>query len=218
MKMNQELSTREQILHMMKTNGPLSTKEITDELGITEMAVRRHLGTMERDGLIESKLVRPTMGRPTAVYGLTEQGDHLFPKKYHTLTLDLLDVLVEETDNELVDRLFDRRKEKLEQQYKSSMAGKPFEDKVKTLSQIQNDNGYMTKLEQPNENEFVLIEHNCPISQIANQYQHACECELKLFESLLDANVERSECLAQEGNCCRYTITKMKDKPLIQES
>ncbi|MGG0823127.1 metalloregulator ArsR/SmtB family transcription factor [Paenibacillus turicensis] len=210
MKMNQELSTREQILHMMKTSGPLSTKEITDELGITEMAVRRHLGTMERDGLIESKLVRPTMGRPTAVYGLTEQGDNLFPKKYHTLTLDLLDVLAEETDYELVDRLFDRRKEKLEQQYKSSMAGKSFEDKVKTLAQIQNDNGYMTKLEQQDENEYILIEHNCPISQIANQYQHACECELKLFESLLDANVERSECLAQEGNCCRYTITKEK--------
>ena len=210
MKMNQELSTREQILHMMKTGGPLSTKEITDELGITEMAVRRHLGTMERDGLIESKLVRPTMGRPTAVYGLTEQGDNLFPKKYHTLTLDLLDVLAEETDHELVDRLFDGRKEKLEQQYKSSMTGKSFEDKVKTLAQIQNDNGYMTKLEQQDENEYVLIEHNCPISQIANQYQHACECELKLFESLLDANVERSECLAQEGNCCRYTITKEK--------
>ncbi|MBP1904434.1 putative ArsR family transcriptional regulator [Paenibacillus turicensis] len=210
MKMNQELSTREQILHMMKTSGPLSTKEITDELGITEMAVRRHLGTMERDGLIESKLVRPTMGRPTAVYGLTEQGDNLFPKKYHTLTLDLLDVLAEETDYKLVDRLFDRRKEKLEQQYKSSMVGKSFEDKVKTLAKIQNDNGYMTKLEQQDENEYILIEHNCPISQIANQYQHACECELKLFESLLDANVERSECLAQEGNCCRYTITKEK--------
>lgn len=210
MKMNQELSTREQILHMMKTSGPLSTKEITDELGITEMAVRRHLGTMERDGLIESKLVRPTMGRPTAVYGLTEQGDNLFPKKYHTLTLDLLDVLAEETDQELVDRLFDRRKEKLEQQYKSSMTGKSFEDKVKTLAQIQNDNGYMTKLEQQDANEYTLIEHNCPISQIANQYQHACECELKLFESLLDANVERSECLAQEGNCCRYIITKEK--------
>lgn len=210
MKINQELSTREQILHMMKTSGPLSTKEITDELGITEMAVRRHLGTMERDGLIESKLIRPTMGRPTAVYGLTEQGDGLFPKNYHTLTLDLLDELVEETGSELVNRLFDRRKEKLERQYKSSMEGKSFEDKVKTLAQIQNDSGYMTKLEQQSDNEYVLIEHNCPISQIANQYHHACECELNLFESLLDATVERTECLALEGNCCRYTIKSEK--------
>jgi len=50
----QPLSTRERILHMMKTAGPLSAKEITNELQITEMAVRRHLSSMERDGLIES--------------------------------------------------------------------------------------------------------------------------------------------------------------------
>lgn len=208
MKINQERSTREQILHMMKTNGPLSTKEITDELGITEMAIRRHLSTLERDGLIESKLIRPTMGRPTAVYGLTEQGDTLFPKNYHTLTLDLLDELAEETGSDLVDRLFDRRKEKLERQYKPSMEGKSFEEKVKTLAQIQNDSGYMTRLEQQGENEYILIEHNCPIAQIANQYYHACECELNLFESLLDADVKRDECLALEGSCCRYTIKK----------
>lgn len=75
--MNQikELTTRERILHMMKTSGPLSAKEITSELKITEMAVRRHLGTMERDGLIESKMIRQTLGRPTAVYGLTEMAE-----------------------------------------------------------------------------------------------------------------------------------------------
>lgn len=80
--MNQikELTTRERILHMMKTSGPLSAKEITSELKITEMAVRRHLGTMERDGLIESKMIRQTLGRPTAVYGLTEMAEGLFPK------------------------------------------------------------------------------------------------------------------------------------------
>ena len=30
------------------------------------------LRSMERDGLIESKMIRQTMGRPTAVYGLTD--------------------------------------------------------------------------------------------------------------------------------------------------
>lgn len=206
--MNQpkDLSTRDRILQMMKTSGPLSTKEITGQLGITEMAVRRHLGTMERDGLIESKMVRQTLGRPTAVYGLTELAEGLFPKKYHTLTLDLLDELEQEYGEETVNRLFDRRKDKLNRQYEADMQGKDLLEKVRRLAEIQNENGYMTECETQEDGRFVLMEHNCPISQIANRYNHACECELKLFESLLNAKVERTECLAQEGRKCVYVI------------
>ncbi|WP_059052252.1 helix-turn-helix transcriptional regulator [Paenibacillus senegalimassiliensis] len=206
MNANKDLSTRERILHMMKTSGPLSAKEITTELQITEMAVRRHIGTMERDGLIESKMIRQTLGRPTAVYGLTDIAEGLFPKKYHSLTLDLLDELAEESGQHMVNRLFDRRKEKLNRRYVDEMEGKSFAEKVQTLSQIQSDNGYMTELTQNDQGDYVLMEHNCPIAQIANQYNHACECELHLFESLLDAKVERTECLAQQGKKCVYII------------
>ncbi|MOA08766.1 hypothetical protein D3C78_1285600 [compost metagenome] len=176
------------------------------QLGITEMAVRRHLGTMERDGLIESKMIRQTLGRPTAVYGLTEHAENTFPKKYHTLTLDLLGELADESGEELVNHLFDRRKDKLHRKYETQMEGKSFPDKVRKLAEIQNENGYMTECEQIEEDHFILKEHNCPISEIANQYTHACQCELKLFESLLDADVERTECLAQDGNRCVYVI------------
>lgn len=206
MNTKKDLSTRERILHLMKTTGPLSAKELTTELQITEMAVRRHLGTMERDGLIESKMVRQTAGRPTAVYGLTELAEGLFPKRYHSLTLDLLDELAEESGEVMVDRLFDRRKEKLSRRYMAEMQGKSLTEKVRTLSEIQNDNGYMTELQETDGGEYVLMEHNCPISQIANRYNHACDCELKLFESLLDADVERTECLAQQGRKCVYVI------------
>lgn len=206
MNTKKDLSTRERILHLMKTAGPLSAKELTTELQITEMAVRRHLGTMERDGLIESKMVRQTAGRPTAVYGLTELAEGLFPKRYHSLTLDLLDELAEESGEDMVDRLFDRRKEKLSRRYMAEMQGKSLTEKVRTLSEIQNDNGYMTELQETDGGEYVLMEHNCPISQIANRYNHACDCELKLFESLLDADVERTECLAQQGRKCVYVI------------
>ncbi|EOS57943.1 helix-turn-helix transcriptional regulator [Paenibacillus barengoltzii] len=206
MNTKKDLSTRERILHLMKTAGPLSAKELTTELQITEMAVRRHLGTMERDGLIESKMVRQTAGRPTAVYGLTELAEGLFPKRYHSLTLDLLDELAEEGGEVMVDRLFDRRKEKLSRRYMAEMQGKSLTEKVRTLSEIQNDNGYMTELQETDGGEYVLMEHNCPISQIANRYNHACDCELKLFESLLDADVDRTECLAQQGRKCVYVI------------
>ncbi|AOZ91830.1 helix-turn-helix transcriptional regulator [Paenibacillus crassostreae] len=205
-----ELSTREQILHMLKTKAPLTAKDITNELQITEMAVRRHLSTLDRDGYIEYSMLRPMMGRPTATYRLSELAEAFFPKTYHTLTLDLLEELKEESGEDMINLLFERRKIKLEQKYEHAMAELPLSEKVRQLTQIQNDNGYMAEYEEDADGTFVIKEHNCPISHIANQYNHACHCELELFQSLLQVDVQRTECLSAGGTKCAYVISKSK--------
>jgi iron-sulfur cluster biosynthesis transcriptional regulator SufR len=206
--MNQgmDVSTRKVILTMLKTKGSLTVSDMAKQLGITEMAVRRHLSTLERDGLIETRLVRQAMGRPTNLYSLTEHADELFPKKYHHLTLDLLGELVTEAGEEQVELLFKRRKERLIQRYEEQMLGKPLAERVQILAEIQNANGYMVEWTKTEDDQFVINEHNCPISQVANQYNHACHCELQMFQSLLNADVERTECLAKGGNKCSYKI------------
>ena len=60
-------STRNEILNMLK-HGSLTVSEMAGKLQITEMAVRRHLSTLERDNFIASKMLRQAMGRPTNVY------------------------------------------------------------------------------------------------------------------------------------------------------
>lgn len=209
--MNQELesSTRKVILTMLKTQGQLSVSDMSKQLGITEMAVRRHLNTLERDGLIETRLVRQAMGRPTHFYFLTDHADDLFPKNYHHLTLDLLGELLEEEGQERIEFLFKRREDRLVGKYQSRMQAKSLEERVSELASIQNENGYMVKWEQQREGEFLLSEHNCPITQVANRYQQACQCELSLFQRLLGVNVERTECLAKGGTKCTYVIQSM---------
>ncbi|MGM1046238.1 MAG: helix-turn-helix transcriptional regulator [Bacillota bacterium] len=208
MEQTQELSTRDTILHMLKTQGPLSAKSIASTLLVTEMAVRRHLGSFEKDGVIETELIRQAMGRPLALYRLSPHAESLFPNKYSTLSLDLLDELTEEAGEEMVTRLFERRRNKLRQRYESGVSGKELADRVRTLTDIQNDNGYMAECEQTDDGKYVIKEHNCPISQIANRYNQACSCELELFSSLLQAKVERTECLASGGCRCVYVITE----------
>jgi predicted ArsR family transcriptional regulator len=201
-----DVSTRRIILTMLKTKGHLAVSDMAKQLRITEMAVRRHLNTLERDGLIDSMLVRQAMGRPTNLYSLTAHADELFPKKYHHLTLDLLGDLAEESGEELVERLFERRKDRMIGRYEEQMQGKPLMERVKALAEIQNTNGYMSDWEATEDGSYVINEHNCPISQVANQYNHACHCELKMFESLLQADVERTECLVKGALKCSYKI------------
>jgi predicted ArsR family transcriptional regulator len=201
-----DLSTREQIMQMLKTMGDLSAKAITDHLGITGMAVRRHLSVLERDNLIEYSTVRQPMGRPMAVYRLTEKADDFFPKKYHTVALDLLSELEGESGKEMVNHLFDLRQDSLQKRFAKDLEGKDLESKVAALAKIQSNNGYMATWKKSTDGDYELTEYNCPIYQVANKYNHACTCELHLFESLLGAEVKRTECLAKDGKKCVYLI------------
>lgn len=212
----QDPSTRRVILTLLKTKKSMNVSELAKQLGITEMAVRRHLNTLERDGLVCNSIVRQAIGRPSLMYRLTEEADNQFPKNYQHLVLELLQELEELGDassisevaagTSPVDRLFEGRKQKLLHKYAPRMAGKNLMERVAELAEIQNANGYMVDWEQNDQGELMIYEHNCPITQVANAFNQACRCELSLFRELLDASVERTECLAKGGTCCTYRI------------
>ncbi|MBB6673860.1 HTH domain-containing protein [Cohnella nanjingensis] len=205
----EEGSTREQLLQLLKTRGNSSIGELSKELAITEMAVRRHVQTLERDGLVRSALVRQAMGRPSYWYSLTERADDLFPKNYPQLALDLLEELEEQHGGaQVIDRLFEGRREKLASRYRERLAHASLEDRVAELTAIQHAGGYMSDWERETDDSFLLHEYNCPIAQVAGRYRQACHCEQRLFEELLDAKVERTECIADGGQRCTYAIRR----------
>jgi predicted ArsR family transcriptional regulator len=200
-------STRDEILHILKTFGSTPVNELARKLGITEMAVRRHLNMLERDGLVETTLLRQAMGRPTSLYSLTAKADTLFPKNYHALTLDLLSELEEDEGTRIIDQLFKKRENKLRERYKERMEGKSLKERVSELADIQNQVGYMVEWEPTEEaGKYVFTEYNCPIAQVAKKYNQACNCELSLFRKLLDADVECTQCWAKGGERCVYII------------
>jgi len=203
MPLRQEHSTRHMILHLIKTEGSMSVGDLSERLGITEMAVRRHIHALERDGYVASRLVRRTMGRPQHRYELTPGADELFPRTYHALALDLLEELEEVGVS--ADELFELRRERLARRHAPAMDGQPLPDKVARLADIQNSAGYMASWERERDG-YVLHEHNCPISRVAERFPQACRCELELFGQLLGTRVERTECISEGGRKCTYRI------------
>ena len=84
--------------------------------------------------------------------------------------------------------------------YKKHVKGETLKEKVTQLAQLQNQKGYMVEIEEdPESGDFIFKEYNCPISQVAKEYNQACDCELSLFKKVLDAQVERNECIAERG-------------------
>jgi predicted ArsR family transcriptional regulator len=69
--------------------------ELAAELDLTDNAVRLHLSTLERDGLVVQEGVRRGAGKPSYAYQLTPEAERLFPKPYGPVLDELLRVLAE---------------------------------------------------------------------------------------------------------------------------
>lgn len=66
--------------------------ELARELGISANAVRGHLGRLEREGLVEHRVIRRGVGKPAHEYLLTAEGSLRLSRAYFPLLSGLLSV------------------------------------------------------------------------------------------------------------------------------
>ncbi|WP_226035344.1 helix-turn-helix transcriptional regulator [Aquibacillus saliphilus] len=210
--MVQQLSTRQTVLELLKKRGTLSVSELKSHLDITEMAVRKHLIKLEGEHLVDSQTVRQPMGRPVIFYSLSETGERLFPSNYDLMAIELLADIEDISGVDMIDQLFENREKRLQKKYSRKIYyDDSIKEKVKSLTDVQNESGYMAEFREVNENELELMQYNCPISAIANKYDKPCECEMSLFKNVLGTNeIERVSCIAKGETSCKYLIKQEK--------
>lgn len=197
---------------MLKKERKLTVPEMAKRLGITEMAVRRHLHSLEHDKLIRSQLVRQSMGRPLSVYFLDEKANDEFPDHYQSFSLDILRSIEEMDGIQKVHDLLRHRVQDSLYFYKKYITQPTLPERIRKLAEIQEKNGYMVELEE-DEKEFSLKQFHCPIERIAEGYQNVCKFEVELFQEVLDhKEIRASSCIASGGACCEFKVRKMVEK------
>ncbi|MCP3774975.1 transcriptional regulator [Paenibacillus sp. MZ04-78.2] len=206
----EDRSTRRALLNLLKKRGKISVQEAAEQLGISGVAVRRHIHELQKDQYVQTNIQRQSAGRPTYLYSLTEKAGALFANGYDALVTDLIDEVKDKFGVNQVSRLFDRRKEKWLQKHEDSFQGLDLEKRVERLARLQEQEGYMVKVEKRGDGTFVFEEANCPIYQVAVRYRQACQCELSLFQALLAVPVVRTECMAEGGRKCQYRINSVQ--------
>ena len=85
-------STRGKILGLLRSENH-TVNELAEALGLTDNAIRSHLTSLERDGLIQQLGTQPGFRRPHVLYGLTAEAEHLFPTAYGSLLRHVLAVV-----------------------------------------------------------------------------------------------------------------------------
>lgn len=199
--------TRRRILTLLKEKRELTADELASLLGISSVAVRRHLTKLESDQLVMYREVQRGMGRPSFVYQLGEAAASFFPRRYEELAATVLETIQDLYGVEAVDAVFRVRSEHLVQAYRRRVNGKSLDARLEQLTRLREEDGYMSSWEAGADgNHFVLREANCPIIHVAAGCGSACDHDLAILTSLLDAEIVRKEHLARGDDACVYEV------------
>ncbi|WP_439740708.1 helix-turn-helix transcriptional regulator [Bacillus pseudomycoides] len=210
--MGEARTTKEEIVQLLKINGEQTVASLAESLEITEMAVRRHLSKLEKEEIIQSKMVRQHVGRPTYVYDLSQKGEDSFPKDYKQFALEVLEDLESIGDETLVNAILKARTNRMEEQLQKRISRQDnVWQKLREVAVIQEKKGYMVQVKQEGENSYILQKQNCPLKAVAEKYPQLCLEEESMYKRLFsDENVKVLSNMCN-GDChCSYHIQEKK--------
>jgi DeoR family suf operon transcriptional repressor len=211
----QQPSTKQDILQYLLKQAQATAQELADSLEVTPQAIRRHLKDLETEGLIEYKSTPVGMGRPQHIYHLSRKGRDRFPSRYDEFAVSLLDTLAETVGREQVSSILRKQWQRKALEYHEQVGKGSVQERVAKLVEIRQTEGYMAewyvlkpnKLQISIEPQFILVEHNCAISNVAESFPSVCGHELEMFAAVLpDCVVERTHWINDGEHQCGYLI------------
>lgn len=205
-------STKQNILQALLKHGRATAKQIAQDLDLSTQAIRRHLNELSADELIEYHSVQQGMGRPQHWYQLSNAGrDRLSPQKYSEFAVSFLDTLAETAGKEQVSKVLEKQWQRKAAEYRDRLGTGNLQQRIAKLVQLRQEEGYMAEVHQASaqQQEFILVEHNCAISDVAESYPSICGHELEMFAAVLpDCIVQRTQWINNGEHRCGYSIAK----------
>jgi DeoR family transcriptional regulator, suf operon transcriptional repressor len=212
MTITQPPSTKQDILQYLLKSGQATAHDLADDLDISPQAIRRHLKDLETEGLIEHYAIQVGMGRPQYMYRLSKQGRDRFPQGYSNFAVSFLDTLVETVGEQQVGEVLRKQWERKAEEYRQCIGTGTLQERVAKLVKLRQQEGYMAELLLLEDNRngierYILSEHHCAISEVAESFPSVCGHELEMFSAILpDCIIERTHWINKGEHNCGYLI------------
>jgi DeoR family suf operon transcriptional repressor len=228
----QQSSTKQEILEYLLKHSQATAFELSEVLNVSPQAIRRHLKDLEADELIVySSIAQAGMGRPQHVYQLSRQGrerlhrtvSDRFGDGYGEFAVSLLDTLAETVGHDQFRTILQKQWERKAQEYRDRLGNGSLKQRVETLVELRKAEGFMAEYHTVDADDedaadrlgdrFVLIEHNCAISNVAESFPSVCGHELEMFAAVLpDCTVERTHWIINGEHRCGYLVQARKQE------
>jgi predicted ArsR family transcriptional regulator len=190
----------------------LTITALADALHLTDNAVRTHIAALERDGIVEHVgTERGTGGKPARVYGLTGEGEELFPKAYALVLGGLVEEIARVDGWERATALLRAVGQRAAPAASAASADR--EGRVAAAATALRSLGGDVEV-QRTERGYTLQGYGCPLSAVTMKHPEVCALARALVEEITGQSV--TECCERNGRPrCRFRID---DEPESQSS
>jgi predicted ArsR family transcriptional regulator len=199
-------STRGKIVKLL-WHSERTVNDLAAELSLTDNAVRAHLLSLERDGIVESGGTVKGFRKPHFTFKLSDKGRRLFPRSYDSLLIRFLDALKSRLSPSTISEVL--RDTGMRLAANGHRNGEvDFDQKVENaLSSLKELGGAAALVEQ--DDQTFLKSDDCPFAEAVKEHPEIC----KVTESFLSESLGRAvseQCDRASEPKCRFLIEPIK--------
>ena len=195
-------STRGQIVTILRAS-PSTVEELARKLDLTDNAIRAHLLTLERDGLVRQGGLRRGPRKPHFTYELTPEADNLFPKAYDALLNQLIGVLKNRLEPAEIEEVL----RDVGRAIASDTPGgekADLESRVHIALKVLEAIGGSAEIER-HEDKIVIRGNGCPLAAAVSVHPEVCRLAETLVAEIVKVPVEE-RCNREGSPKCRFEI------------
>jgi predicted ArsR family transcriptional regulator len=208
-----EHGTRAAVARLILENGPVTAAALSDRLGLTPAAIRRHLDALLAEGMIEARSARTYgsrgRGRPAKVFAITDAGRSAFEHAYDDLATGALRFLAQTAGSGAVAEFARKQIAELERRYRLAVEAAGPGERVRALADALSADGYAASAggAPASRGGEQLCQHHCPVGHVAAEFPQLCEAETEAFSRLLGTPVQRLATIAHGDGVCTTHVT-----------
>jgi len=185
--------------------------ELAKKIGINESAIRRHLESLEKEGIVFSRFERYDRGRPKKIFSLTAYGKTFFPRKSKTLLALLAQNITRRYGEKELELLMSLVAKDFVETFITKEIKGNLGSRLGQLVQLLNDYGFFASLSKRGNN-YIVEYRNCVFEDAIPQFG-MCAC--KIDEGIVrkisgDVDIKWMERIAKGDKKCKQVISPSK--------
>ncbi len=213
------------LLKALKRGGPMTVRALADDLKITYEAVRQQIAELlrsgwvvraDRDAAAKGSATGGKRGPASRAYRLSAAAEHLFPKHYDELSLELLQHVMETFGGAGVVRILARMTDARVRVWAPLLKSMNMKQKLKALCSLYQDKDAYMDVEWQ-EGAPALIERNCPFLNVAQKHPAICSVSVNSLERLLGFQVVREQRFQSGHGRCVFRVRLDQPRPQDEE-
>jgi len=193
-------STRGKILELLRSK-ERTVNELAAALRLTDNAVRAHLLSLERDGLVKQSGIQHGFRKPHVTYVLTADAEQIFPKAYGALVDIILTVVSQKLSARELRAAMRKVGKKVADEQGTKVGAKTREQRIEAALRILKDLGGAASLTKSDGKQFIRG-NGCPLAAATANHPEACLIAESLLSEIIGVPVKERCVRGPTPSCC----------------